>query len=132
MLHVQTYVALFGLLYLVLSVRTLRLRRRLRIAVGDGGNPVMLRAMRAHANFAEYVPLTLIIIFMMERVGTLVWVQEGLCFVLLVGRICHAWGISHEPEDYRFRVAGMMLTLGVLGVASARLLIGAVAWTYFR
>jgi hypothetical protein len=72
MLHVQIYVALFGLLYLALSVRTLRLRRWLRIAVGDGGNPVMLRAMRAHANFAEYVPLTLVIIFMMERVGTLV------------------------------------------------------------
>lgn len=132
MLHVQIYVALFGLLYLVLSVRTLRLRRRLRIAVGDGGNPMMLRAMQAHANFAEYVPLTLVIIFMMERVGTFVWVQETLCFVLLGGRICHAWGISHEPEDYRFRVAGMMLTLGVLGVASVRLLWGAMAWNLSR
>jgi uncharacterized membrane protein YecN with MAPEG domain len=89
----------------------------------------MLRAMRAHANFAEYVPLTLFVIFMMQYVGSLVWVQQALCFGLLVGRICHAWGISHEPEDYRFRVAGMMLTLGVLGVASVRLLIGSLAWT---
>ena len=54
---IPIYAALLALLFLALSVRTLRLRRRLNISVGDAGNTKMLRAMRAHANFAEYVPL---------------------------------------------------------------------------
>ena len=53
------YAAVLGLTFLVLSFKTLLLRRRLRIAVGDGGNPKMLRAMRVYANFAEYAPLCL-------------------------------------------------------------------------
>ena len=78
------------------------------------------------------MPLTPLLIFMMQYVGTLVWVQHALCITLLVGRISHAWGISQEVKNYRFRVAGMVLTLGVLGVASVRLLVGSVAWEYFR
>jgi sulfate-transporting ATPase len=36
------YAALLGILFVLLSVRTLRLRRRLQVAVGDGGNVLML------------------------------------------------------------------------------------------
>jgi hypothetical protein len=54
---VPLYAALLAFLFVGLSMRTLRMRRRMRITVGDAGNPGMLRARRAHANFAEYVPL---------------------------------------------------------------------------
>jgi uncharacterized membrane protein YecN with MAPEG domain len=60
------YAALPGLVSFALSVRTLRLRGWLRIPVGDGGNEHMLRAMRVHANFAEYAPLSLLLILMFE------------------------------------------------------------------
>ena len=50
------YSALLALLFCALSLRTLLLRRKLRVAVGDAGNLQLLRAMRVHANFAEYVP----------------------------------------------------------------------------
>ena len=60
------YAALLALLFVGLSVRTLRMRRRLQIAIGDDQNPAMLRAMRAHANFAEYVPLCLVLLFFVE------------------------------------------------------------------
>jgi len=59
---VPLYAALLALIFVALSVRTLRMRRRLRIAVGDGGDTALLRAMRVHANFAEYVPLSLLLI----------------------------------------------------------------------
>ena len=52
--------ALLGLLLVALSIRTLRLRHTLRIAVGDAGNPRMLRAVRVHSNFAQYIPLALL------------------------------------------------------------------------
>jgi len=66
---VPIYAALLALLFVGLSVRTLRLRRALRIAVGDAGNPVMLRAMRVHANFAEYVPVTVLVLYFAESAG---------------------------------------------------------------
>jgi len=56
---VSLYAALLALLFVALSIRTLRMRRRLRIAVGDAGNQAMLKAIRAHSNFSEYVPLSL-------------------------------------------------------------------------
>ena len=51
------YAGILALFLVALSVRTLRTRRRNQIAVGDGGNSEMLRAMRVHGNFAEYAPL---------------------------------------------------------------------------
>ena len=94
------YASLFGLLFVLLSVRTLLLRRRLKIAIGHGQQPSLARAARAHANFAEYVPLT-----------------------LLVGRLAHAYGVSQLDEDYRFRVFGMAMTFTALISASLRVLV---------
>lgn len=37
------YAALLAVVFVALSVRTLRLRRRLRIAIGDGDNRLMLQ-----------------------------------------------------------------------------------------
>ena len=48
------YAALLGLLFFYLSIRTIGLRRKLKIGVGAKDNEEMLRAMRVHANFAEY------------------------------------------------------------------------------
>ena len=66
---VLLYAALLALLFVGLSIRTLRMRRRLGIAIGDAGNESMLRAMRAHSNFAEYVPLSLLLIYLVEVTG---------------------------------------------------------------
>ena len=122
---VQLYAGLLGLLFVVLSVRTLRLRRTLRVAVGDGGNTVMLRAMRVHANFAEYVPLCLVLLYSLQTQGAGVLFLHTLGLGLVIGRVSHAFGVSREPENYRFRVVGMALTLGVLIAASVSLLVSA-------
>ena len=63
------YAALLALLFVALSVRTLRMRRGLGIAVGDAGDARMLRAMRVHANFAEYVPLALVLMYLLDARG---------------------------------------------------------------
>jgi uncharacterized membrane protein YecN with MAPEG domain len=47
------YAALLGLLFFALSVRTLRLRHRLRIAIGYAGNEQLHCAERVHSNFAN-------------------------------------------------------------------------------
>ena len=120
---VQLYAGVLGLLFVALSVRTLRLRRRMQVAVGDGGNIVMLRAMRVHANFAEYVPLCLVLLYLLQTQGAGAVYLHVLGAGLVAGRLSHAYGVSKEPEDFRFRVVGMALTLGVLISASVSLLV---------
>ena len=117
------YAALFALIFVYLSLRTIGLRRRLQIAMGDADNPLMLRAMRVHANFAEYVPFALLLIFLVESQGARAGLVHGLCLTLLIGRVLHAWGLSQARENFRFRVIGMVLTFATLVSAALYLLI---------
>lgn len=123
------YAAVLALMFVALSVRTLRMRRQLRIAVGDKGDERMLRAMRVHANFAEYVPLSLLLIYMFEaRSGTSVLIH-ALCVCLIVGRFSHAYGVSRIDEDYRYRVFGMSMTFTALAVSALGILASPVLST---
>ena len=117
------YAAIVALIFVALSIRTLSLRRRLGVAIGDGEQAVLMRAVRVHANFAEYVPIALLLVFLLE-LGTdsKAWVH-ALCAMLLVGRLSHAYGVSQIEENYRYRVFGMALTFTVIISASLRLVV---------
>jgi len=119
---VSLYASLLTLLFVGLSVRTLRMRRRLSIAIGDGGSRAMLRAMRVHSNFAEYVPLSLVLIFFVESSGASAPLVHFLGVCLLVGRTVHAHGVGQADENHRFRVTGMAMTFTTLVVSSAYLI----------
>ncbi len=124
MLITPAYAAIFALVFVVLSVRTLLIRRGANVAIGDGGDPRLARAARAHSNFAEYVPIALLIIYFREiQDAGAVWIHVH-CLTLLVGRILHAYGVSQVNENYRYRVAGMALTLFAMISASVLLLAG--------
>ncbi len=123
------YAALLVLLFVVLSIRTLRLRRSLKIGVGDGGNPQMLRAMRVHSNFAEYVPLALLMVYLVESRGAHPVFVHALGLCLLAGRLFHAYGVSQARENLRFRVAGMALTFTTLLSSAAYVLFALVRGT---
>jgi uncharacterized membrane protein YecN with MAPEG domain len=125
------YSALLGLVFVALSIRTLRLRRRLRIPLGDGGNDLRLRAIRTHANFAEYVPLGLLLLAGIEFVDAAAWLVHVSGISLLAGRLIHAFGVSRPAEVLAFRVAGMALTFTSYLVAAGSILYRAVfggAW----
>ncbi|MCH9670655.1 MAG: MAPEG family protein, partial [Gammaproteobacteria bacterium] len=112
-------------IFMVLSVRAILLRRASKVALGDGDQPALRRAVRAHANFAEYVPFALILLFFLEVQAIADSTIHLLCAALLIGRVLHAYGVSQPTEDYRFRVAGMILTLVAIGGAVMRLLMRA-------
>lgn len=120
------YAALLVLLFVALSVRTLRLRGSLRISLGDGGNPQMLRAIRVHANFAEYAPLGLLVLLLLETQRAEVWLLHGLGLCLLCGRVLHAYGVGQPKAAGAFRVAGMALTLTMLTVSAVALMLYAI------
>lgn len=120
------YAALLALFFVALSVRTLRMRRKLGIAVGDGGNEQMLRTMRVHANFAEYAPLTLLLIFMLELSGGRTILVHALCLCLFFGRVVNSLGMSKLAENYRYRVSGMAMTFTALGGAAAAVIVNSL------
>ena len=107
---VSIYAAFLALFYVGLSVRTLSLRRQLKIGVGDAGNERMLRAMRVHSNFSEYVPIALILAILIEQANTQIIIVHFVCAILLIGRCIHAFGVSKVQENYKFRVTGMAFT----------------------
>ena len=123
MLFTPIYAAILGLGFVGLSFLTLRLRRQNKIALGDGGNPQLLRAIRVHSNFAEYVPIALILIYMTESIGAPIYLIHFLGISLLVGRLSHAWGVSQENEDFKFRVFGMIATFNAIIVSSLYILV---------
>lgn len=118
----SVYAAVLALLFVALSIRTIRTRRRQRIAIGDAGDATMLRAMRVHSNFAEYVPLSLILIYLVELATGNQAIVHGLGIALVVGRLSHAYGVSQSNENFRFRVTGMALTFLTLLVSALILL----------
>jgi uncharacterized protein len=117
------YAALLALLYLVLTFRTILLRGKRRVLLGDGGDQALLRAIRAHANFAEYVPFALILLLLVEGTGASAVTVHALGAALLLGRLLHALGVSRLREPLPLRMAGMVLTTGSLLVCAALLFV---------
>jgi uncharacterized membrane protein YecN with MAPEG domain len=116
------YAALLALVYLSLSIRVINFRKRFRISLGDGNNPQVARAIRIHANFAEYVPFALILIYLIETQTSYRIFIHVLGMILLVARISHAYGLRSESADFRFRVGGMVLTFLVYIIGALALL----------
>jgi uncharacterized protein len=121
---VSLYSGIFGLFFVALSVRTLLLRRQFGIGIGSQDNSILTRAIRVHANFAEYTPLALILIYLLEtQTSSNLWIHF-ICIALLTGRISHGYGVSQVQENFRYRVIGMALTFMVIISTSVRLIIG--------
>jgi uncharacterized membrane protein YecN with MAPEG domain len=101
---VPVYAALLGFIYFFLAMRVMRHRGKNRVAIGAGGNHVLERAIRAHGNFIEYVPLAIILMTFVETQGTPAWRLHLLGALLIAGRVMHAISISNERENVRLRI----------------------------
>lgn len=112
------YAALLALFYVYLCARVIKKRLRYQVAIGDGGEPALARAMRVQGNFADYVPFALLLVWMVETSSIpSIWVHV-LCLLLLFGRLLHAFGVSQTKETLIYRQIGMVSTFTVL-IASA-------------
>lgn len=112
------YAGLLGLLFLVLSARVISLRRSLRVSVGDGGEKALSKAIRVQANCVEYASIGLILLFGAELQGAPTWAIHGLGVTLLLGRVLHAFGFGSTPQIVPARIWGMVLSLGMILIAS--------------
>jgi uncharacterized membrane protein YecN with MAPEG domain len=113
----SAYLAVLALLYTVLAVQVGRLRMRDRVTFGDNGSLALRSAIRAHANFIEYVPIITLMVAMLEMSGLgATWVHL-LMGTLLVSRLLHPLGMYAAPDTLQFRVGrigGITITLVLL------------------
>ncbi len=113
------YGGLLGFLFLLLSFWVVKRRAQFKVMIGEGEAPEMLSAIRAHGNFAEYVPLTLLLMALCELAGVgELWLHLGGA-LLLVGRILHAIGIQIPKAPNKPRLFGTLffwLSLGLFSV----------------
>ena len=120
-------ISVFALLYMALTVYVIKTRRRLQVAVGEGSDSVLLRAIRAQGNFAEQVPIFLLLQLTLVLLHAPLWRLVVLFVVMLVGRLSHAYGLlvaEQRPQPiFTFRVAGMACTFASLGLSVLSLLI---------
>ena len=120
------YAAILAMLFVVLAIRVISVRRSARVALGDGGEAQLLRRIRVHGNFAEYAPLAIILVGLAESLRTPALVLHGLGIVLVVGRIVHAAGVSQPKENLALRVAGMSMTFAAIIIGGLTCLVGAI------
>lgn len=123
------YSAINVLILVVLIVRVVMARRANRVALGDGGKPDLLRAVRAHGNAAETMPVAIgALLFLVYLDSVPAWTVHLLGGAFTLGRIVHGYGVSTFTGigPGQGRMIGMTLTLlSLVGFALA-LLYGAL------
>ena len=106
--------AILTIIFVKLSFAVIGLRRKNKVGLGSGGYDDLERAIRAQGNFAEYVPIGLILIACLELNGAPWWLVILPGITLIIGRLIHAKGINEPPPNFSSRVLGMKFTFGTL------------------
>jgi uncharacterized membrane protein YecN with MAPEG domain len=102
------------IIFIKLSFAVIGLRRKNKVGLGSGGHEDLERAIRAQGNFAEYVPIGLILIACLESNGAPWWLVALPGIALIIGRLIHAVGINEPPPNFSNRVLGMKFTFYTL------------------
>ncbi|WP_281558993.1 MAPEG family protein [Thalassomonas sp. RHCl1] len=120
------YAGLLTLLLIVHSVNVIRMRLKFKVGLGEGAEDQrpLIKAVRIHGNFVEYMPLSLLLMAGYETAGGNVQLLHVLGAVLVIGRVFHAMGLNKSIGTSRERQIGMLSTfivMLVLAVENIRL-----------
>lgn len=121
------YTAILALIFSVLTLVVVIQRRKNDIPYGDGGNTVLRGAIRAHGNFAEYVPLSIVLLGLLEINGTSDIVINGMFLTLIAARISHAiamFALLKSRLYFVTRVFGAFTTWLIILSSAVLLLLG--------
>ena len=114
MIITSLYAGLLAFIFLALSARVVAVRGR--VSLGDGGDPEVLRRMRGHANFAEYVPLIHVMMALLEYQQIAAWQLHAIGATLVFARVIHGIALSFTRKWFFGRFFGTVLTFTLLGV----------------
>ncbi|QPF94072.1 MAPEG family protein [Bradyrhizobium commune] len=125
-----SYLAILTLIYAALALDVIRLRRSSQAPFNDGGNASLRGAIRAHANFMEYVPIIALMVALIEMSGASPLRLHLLMGALVLSRLLHPLGMYATPGSLRFlicRGGGIFLTIGLL-ITCALTILSRLAW----
>ena len=117
------YVAILAFIYVKLTLNVIRLRRSHKVKIGHKNHKDLEQAIRAQANFIEYVPFGLILLSCLEINNIhplIVFILGGLLFI---GRFLHAKAFTVVGIDKTKRVQGMKCTFWSFRLMAAMLII---------
>jgi len=120
--------AVLTIVFIGLSFAVIGLRRKNKVSLGSGGYEDLERAIRAQGNFAEYVPLGIILIACLELNGAPWWLIAIPGATLIIGRLIHAVGMNTPPPDFSKRVLGMKFTFYTL----ITLVVLNLSWSFYK
>lgn len=100
------YAAILGLLGAFLTSNVIINRVKGKVDAGDGGLPVLAQAIRAHCNFTEQAPISLIVIFAAEAAGARPVLIHVLGAGLVVSRLASATALTRSLGNSSLRVLG--------------------------
>ena len=101
------------ILYIKLFRKIVHNRRKYKISISSSNNLTLLRSIRAHANFNENVPFSLLILMFLYFHNLLIFCCISI-IMLLVGRLLHSKGIldlKEKDKNFNLRIKGMRLTI---------------------
>jgi uncharacterized membrane protein YecN with MAPEG domain len=105
---------ILAVLFVKLAFAVIKKRQVHKVALGTGQHSDLEAAIRAHGNFAEYVPLALLLIACAEINRAPWWLAAIAAVALVAGRTIHAMAIA--GSDLKKRVLGMQLTFASLAL----------------
>lgn len=103
------YAAVCGFLIIALAANVVRYRLGKKVSLGDGGHKDVNRAIRAHGNTVEYIPLALILMALLEINGGGNTALHIYGIMLVAGRLLYAYGMLVPRSS-----ANLARQLGVL------------------
>jgi uncharacterized membrane protein YecN with MAPEG domain len=122
---VALYAALNALLVLGLAYNVGQNRARAdALKPGTLGDDATVRAIRAHGNATEYIPLTILLMLILSLLSTPTLLLHAFGAAFTVGRVLHAYGMTRETHPNAIRFTGNLLTGLVY-------LFGSIACLYF-
>jgi uncharacterized membrane protein YecN with MAPEG domain len=117
------YASLLAMLVVLLLLVVVKLRRSLRVGIGDGGNRDLQRAIRVHGNAIESIPLFLVLLGVYELNSGHPVALHLLGAIFLLSRVMHAWGLLRYAGSSPGRFIGTAGTIACLvGLAVANVL----------
>ena len=116
------YAAIVALIVTILAIRVTLRRRKMQVGIGNGGDAVLAQRIRVHANAAEYAPLALILLLILELNQTQPLFLHVFGCMLIAGRLLHAYGLSSSPALSPGRAIGMVLTWAVIAIMALLLI----------
>ena len=115
------YAALLVAVLVCLTTRIGLLRAKTRISILDGGNDQVALEMRRHGNFAEHVPLILVLMAIVEINGGSPVFLHVVGIALVICRIAHPFGLHSD------RVQTPLRLVGAVGTSLVTIALGAMA-----